>query len=99
LPVCASPNSAYYCPVSTEQLSALIQGVNGATSTVNFSVGNAATIAQMYSGNSALPLLAGPAFVTSAIFDWGLPFFYGRNVYAAVEQQPTPGGTGPYVAY
>ncbi|MFM0225558.1 DUF3443 domain-containing protein [Paraburkholderia dipogonis] len=99
LPVCASPNSSYYCPVSTEQLSAMIQGVNGATSAVNFSVGNATTIAQTYSGDSALPLLAGPAFVTSTIFDWGLPFFYGRNVYAAVEQQPTPGGAGPYVAY
>ncbi|WNC93653.1 DUF3443 domain-containing protein [Paraburkholderia sp. FT54] len=99
LPVCASPNNSYYCPVSTEQLSAMIQGVDGTTSAVNFSVGNAATIAQTYSGDSALPLLAGPAFVKSEIFDWGLPFFYGRNVYAAVEQQPTPGGTGPYVAY
>jgi len=99
LPACASPNSAYYCPVSTQSLSAMIQGVNGTTSAVNFSVGNAATISQTYSGDSALPLLAGPAFVTSSIFDWGLPFFYGRNVYAAVEQQGTPGGTGPYVAY
>ncbi|MFM0319038.1 DUF3443 domain-containing protein [Paraburkholderia nemoris] len=99
LPTCASPNSAYYCPVSTQSLSAMIQGVNGTTSAVNFSVGNATTISQTYSGDSALPLLAGPAFVTSSIFDWGLPFFYGRNVYAAVEQQSTPGGTGPYVAY
>ncbi|MFL9984347.1 DUF3443 domain-containing protein [Paraburkholderia sediminicola] len=99
MPTCASPNSAYYCPVSTASLSAMIQGVNGTTSAVNFSVGNATTIAQTYSGDSALPLLAGPAFVTSSIFDWGLPFFYGRNVYAAVEQQTTPGGTGPYVAY
>lgn len=99
LPVCASPNSAYYCPTSTQLLSAMIQGVNGTTSTVNFSVGNAASIAQTYASDAALPLLAGPAFVTSSIFDWGLPFFYGRNVYAAVEQQTTPGGTGPYVAY
>ncbi|HEX7911152.1 MAG TPA: DUF3443 domain-containing protein [Paraburkholderia sp.] len=99
LPVCSSPNSAYYCPVSTQQLSAMIQGANGTTSAVNFSVGNASAISQTYSGDSALPLLAGPAFVKSSIFDWGLPFFYGRNVYAAVEQQSTPGGTGPYVAY
>ncbi|CAB3784359.1 DUF3443 domain-containing protein [Paraburkholderia fynbosensis] len=96
---CPSPNSAYYCPASTQQLSALIEGANGTTSAVSFSVGNAASIAQTYAGDSALPLLAGPAFVTSTIFDWGLPFFYGRNVYAAVEQQATPGGTGPYVAY
>lgn len=99
LPVCASPNNAYYCPASTEQLSAMIQGVNGSTSAVNFSVANANAVAQTYAGDSALPLLAGPAFVTPSIFDWGLPFFYGRNVYAAIEQQPTPGGSGPYVAY
>ena len=66
---------------------------------MSFNVGNAASIAQTYSSDAALPLLAGPAFVTSTIFDWGLPFFYGRNVYAAVEQQATPRGTGPYVAY
>jgi Protein of unknown function (DUF3443). len=99
MPACASPNSAYYCPVSTQSLSAMMQGVNGTTSTVNFSVGNATSISQTYGGDLALPLLAGPAFVTSSIFDWGLPFFYGRNVYAAVEQQTTPGGAGPYVAY
>jgi hypothetical protein len=99
MPACAFPNGAYYCPASMQQLSAMIEGVNGATSAVTFNVGNATSIAQTYSGDAALPLLAGPAFVTSKVFDWGLPFFYGRNVYAAIEQQSTPGGTGPYVAY
>lgn len=99
LPVCASPNNAYYCPSSTQQLSAMIQGVNGVNSSVTFSVGNAVALSQTYSGDSAMPLFAGPAFVTSAVFDWGLPFFYGRTVYAAVEQQVTPVGLGPYVAY
>uniref|UniRef100_E1TKG7 Lipoprotein n=1 Tax=Burkholderia sp. (strain CCGE1003) TaxID=640512 RepID=E1TKG7_BURSG len=99
LPVCASPNNAYYCPASTTQLSAMIEGVNGTTSAVSFSVANASAVAQTYPNDSALPLLAGPAFVTSSIFDWGLPFFYGRTVYAAIEQQATPGGVGPYVAY
>ena len=99
LPVCASPNNAYYCPASTEQLSAVIEGVNGINSAVSFDVGNATALTQASSGNVVMPLLAGPAFVTSTIFDWGLPFFYGHNIYAAVEQQSTPGGTGPYIAY
>jgi hypothetical protein len=99
LPVCASPNNAYYCPASTEQLSAVIEGVNGINSAVSFDVGNATALTQTSSGDAVMPLLAGPAFVTSTIFDWGLPFFYGRSVYAAVEQQSTPGGTGPYIAY
>jgi hypothetical protein len=33
------------------------------------------------------------------LFDWGLPFFYGRSVFVAIEGQSTPGGTGPYWAY
>lgn len=99
LPTCASPNNAYYCPASTEQLSAVIDGVNGVTSAVSFDVGDATELSQTHLGEEVMPLLAGPVFVASAVFDWGLPFFYGRNVYVAVEQQSTPGGTGPYVAY
>jgi hypothetical protein len=77
----------------------VIEGVNGINSAVSFDVGNATALTQADAGDAVMPLLAGPAFVTSTIFDWGLPFFYGRNVYAAVEQQSTPGGTGPYIAY
>lgn len=99
LPVCASPNQSYYCPNSTEQLNATNQGTNGVTSAVTFSVGNAAQIWQSSGGASAMPLFAGPAFVGSQVFDWGLPFFYGRTVYAAIEQQSTPAGAGPYFAY
>ncbi|MDE1180122.1 DUF3443 domain-containing protein [Paraburkholderia sp.] len=96
---CSGGNSSYYCPTSTQQFSATIIGANGTTSAVNFSVGNAATLATTYNGDPVQPLLAGPAFVDNSIFDWGLPFFYGRSVYAAIEQQSTPGGNGPYVAY
>ncbi|WP_118181133.1 DUF3443 domain-containing protein [Paraburkholderia phosphatilytica] len=99
LPACASPDNAYYCPASTQQLGATIEGVNGTTSAVNFEVGNALTLSQTYGSDAAMPLLAGPAYVQSDVFDWGLPFFYGRNVYVAIEQQSTPGGAGPYVAY
>lgn len=96
---CASPDQAYYCPSGTEQLSAVNTGSNGQSNAVTFSVGNAAQIWQASGGGAAMPLFAGPAFVGSQDFDWGLPFFYGRNVYTAIEQQSTPGGTGPYFAY
>ena len=33
------------------------------------------------------------------VFAWGLSFFYGRNVYTAIETKSTPGGMGPYVAF
>jgi hypothetical protein len=32
-------------------------------------------------------------------FDWGLPFYYGRTVYTAVEKVATAVCTGPYVAF
>ena len=32
-------------------------------------------------------------------FDWGLPFFFGRPTFIAIEGQSTTGGTGPYWAY
>jgi hypothetical protein len=31
--------------------------------------------------------------------DWGLPFFFGQNVFVAIQGASTPGGTGPYWAY
>jgi hypothetical protein len=51
-----------------------------------------------------LPTLAGTfssasSLNTSNTFDWGLPFFYGRRVATAIENQQTATGTGPYVAF
>lgn len=46
--------------------------------------------------DSELGRLAGP-FPGS--FDWGLPFFYGRNVFTAIEGKSTPQGSGPYWAF
>ena len=99
LPICATPNNAFYCPASTQQMSAMIEGVNGAISAVSFDVGNAAELRLNHAGDSVMPLLAGPEFGTPTMFVWGMPFFYGRNIYTAVEQQSTPGGKGPYIAY
>ncbi len=83
----------FYCPASTMNLSATNQGTNGATSNVSFSVGNADS---MSSADAVLPTLAGP---NTSGFDWGLPFFYGRNIYTAIDGKSTPSGTGPYWAY
>jgi Protein of unknown function (DUF3443) len=94
LPTC--PDTAdFYCPNTPQALSATHRGVNGKTAAVTFGVANADT--QL--GNlslSVFPLLAGP---NPGTFDWGLPFFFGKNVFTAIELQPTPGGTGPYWAY
>ena len=91
--------SGFYCPTATLNLSATNQGANGTSGTITFSVGNAST---MFSGSTgdydAFSALAGP-FTPDDCFDWGLPFFYGRAVYTAIEGMDTPAGQGPYWAY
>lgn len=95
IPRCSN-NIAFYCPGATLNLSGTIQGTNGTTATVNFSVGNTNTLLQNNPAASAFNNIGGPSLSS---FDWGLPFYYGRTVYHAVVDASTPGGTGPYIAF
>jgi len=98
LPLCDGPG--LYCPADTQSLSAVNTASNGASGSVNFSVANARTSLSANHNATAFSNLAGSAPVSGNFgFDWGLPFFFGRNVYTALEGASTPGGTGPYVAY
>lgn len=93
LPVC-SDNSSFYCPTSPANLSATTTS-NGVSATVNFTVQDADTL---FSNRSAcvFPGLAGP---NAGTFDWGLPFFFGRSGFTAIESRSTPAGSGPYWAF
>ncbi|MGC1372068.1 MAG: DUF3443 family protein [Candidatus Sulfotelmatobacter sp.] len=95
---CPSTGGAggFYCPSSTVNLSATTLGINGASATVNFSVANADTMFSDDPNDAAFADLGGSA---SGYFDWGLPFFYGRNVFVSIEGKTAPGGTTPYWAY
>jgi hypothetical protein len=95
IPIC-NDATFWYCPTTTLSLSATNQGFgNGASGTINFTVGNADTLTANLNDGVANGL-AGP---NPGMFDWGLPFFFGRTVYTAIEGQNTPGGAGPYWAY
>jgi hypothetical protein len=87
----------FLCPSTTQTLSVINHGVNGVTDTVNFAVGNAHTLLSNFQ-MTAVNNLAAPNSDPYG-FSWGLPFFFGRSVFTAIENAPTPGGTGPYVAY
>ncbi|HEV2290079.1 MAG TPA: DUF3443 domain-containing protein [Candidatus Acidoferrales bacterium] len=94
IPTCTD-YTFWYCPGGTLNFSATNMGANGNSGIINFSVGNADSLVAN-PGDGAANGLAGPFPST---FDWGLPFFYGRNVYTAIDGMSTPGGTGPYWAY
>jgi hypothetical protein len=95
MPTCPSPETGFYCPSSLLNLSATNTGTNNASSTISFSIDNADTLFSN-SADTVFPTLGGP---NPGTFDWGLPFFYGRNVFVAIEGKSSPGGTGPYWAY
>jgi hypothetical protein len=96
LPNICSDNNSWYCPPGTTAYSATNVGANNATNTVNFSVDNFDTVTTAHPGDAAFSNLAGP---NTGGFDWGLPFFYGRNVFTAINGTTTPAGAGPFWAY
>jgi hypothetical protein len=91
------PAAGFYCPGSILQLSAINEGAsNGNAGQVNFAVANAEGLFSL-TNDAAFSTLAGSPI--PGMFDWGLPFFFGRQVFTAFERSPTPWGYGPYVAY
>ncbi|CAG9223167.1 conserved hypothetical protein [Paraburkholderia sabiae] len=83
----------WWCPASTQSLTATLTGTDGASASPAFSIANAQSL--FATQNYAFDNLGGP----SNAFDWGLPFFYGRRVYTAIESRLTSAGRGPYYAF
>ncbi|MDM0113668.1 DUF3443 domain-containing protein [Variovorax sp. J22R133] len=98
IPTCNVGGTGFYCPASPQSLSAVVQGANGANATVDFSIVNASTALSKNRAASAFKNLGAPLQGYPG-FDWGLPFFYGRRVFVALDGASTPVGTGPYVGF
>ncbi|MFC0402331.1 DUF3443 domain-containing protein [Paraburkholderia rhizosphaerae] len=84
----------WYCPPAQATQTATMTGVDGAAVTLSFSIANAQAL--FASSNNAFDNLAG---VSTTMFDWGLPFFFGRRIYTAIEARPTAAGNGPFYAF
>jgi hypothetical protein len=98
IPRCGT-STFFYCPTSALILPASMVGQNATSVPISFSVSNADALFSNNNGsNAAFDNLAGPSGANNS-FDWGLPFFYGRHVFFAIEGASTPGGSGPYVAF
>jgi hypothetical protein len=101
--VCADSPS-FYCPAATQNLTATNTGVQPP---VSFSIENADDLFTNNPNDSAFGTLGGPlgtAFTCSngkgsCSFDFGLPFFYGRSVFTAIDGQNVPTAAPPWFAY
>ncbi len=93
-------NSSFYCPASVTNLSATNTGSNNQQKVVNFAIDNADTLFTNNPSNSAFSTLGGPIGISN-IFDFGLPFFYGRSVFTSIDGQAVPAGAplAPWFAY
>ncbi len=102
LSVCASGSwTGFYCPQTTTALGASLRGKDGSAVPVSFSVANASKFPSQNCAFSTVgaPMTGYPTDPTIPGFDWGLPFYFGRTVYTAIETKSTPAGTGPYFAF
>ena len=100
LSACASgtPGQGFFC--TNANLSATIATLSNTPLTANFTVGDASAMFTANPDLGAYPQLAGPVgAMQSQTFDFGITYFYGRNVFAAIETRNAGGATGPYVAY
>lgn len=91
---CVGADAGFYCPASTVSFTATNRGANLTSAPVTFKIANADTL--FLSPNSAFNDLGGD---NPNSFDYGLPFFFGRNIFTGIEGQNSPGGQGPYWAY
>jgi hypothetical protein len=86
----------WFVPTATLNLSAILVGATGGSTpvTVPFSLANA--LSQMASQYAAYDNIGSPMYGS---FLWGLPFFYGRSVYTALNNVKIGTWTGPFIAF
>jgi hypothetical protein len=103
IPSCTQTEAeGFFCPGTgvVEPFSATITGVNNQQVTANFTIGDAFTLFSANPNFAAFSNLGGSAGSSgSGTFAWGLPFYYGRNVYTAMENTNAGGTAGPYFAF
>lgn len=97
-PTC-SDGSGFFCPTTETAGTAKVGSYGGtATDTVSFSIANANAL--FNTNNTAFYNLGGNV---SGVFDWGLPFFFGRTVYLGLDGTTATFNsvtkTGPYWAF
>jgi Protein of unknown function (DUF3443) len=96
-------NASWYCPGSPVQYMVTNSSQNGTSSTVTINIANADALFLANNGqNAAFSNLGGGTGTgpSTDYVDFGMPFFYGRDVFVGIENMTGPKGVvGPYWAY
>lgn len=87
--------SGFYCPAVSQSYMASLTLKNNVLSNVSFSAANAKTL--VANGNYAYNNITGQ--IGGNLFDWGLPFFFGKSVFIGITGRSSNAGIGPYYAY
>jgi Protein of unknown function (DUF3443) len=108
IPACTT-NVGFYCPSPDQNLQAtLTNSISGGSKGVSFTVTsadalfkNAKTVIGATSGLAANSgqFAAGGSVDGTKVFDYGLPFHFGKSVFVVIEGKSTTAGTGPYFAF
>lgn len=101
-PCTATDLIAFYCPPSPTTLSPTLTATNGTTTNAAFTLYsplNVANTSNVAPGLGINPTLVTPPLPFANSFDFGIPFFFGKTVYTAIEGRPAGGTQGPYVAF
>jgi hypothetical protein len=89
--------TGFYCPPSTLNFTVTNSGTNGTSGSVSFSIANADSL--FNTGFAAFNDLGGDSGTSPSTdyFDFGLPFFFGRNVFTGIAGTTVPNGVSvPY---
>jgi hypothetical protein len=87
----------FYCPGSTVSYTVTNSGTNGTSGSVSFSIANADSL--FNTDFAAFNDLGGDSGTSPATdyFDFGVPFFFGRNVFVGIAGKTVPtGASAPY---
>ncbi|WP_375391384.1 DUF3443 family protein [uncultured Sphingomonas sp.] len=103
LPPCTDADFiAFYCPASPLPLTPVLTATNGVTASGAFTLYSpfgVAADAVVAPGLGLNPTLITPPLPFANSFDFGVPFFFGRTVYTAIEGRSAGGVQGPYFAF
>lgn len=95
---CSNPYTGFLCPSNSLNLTFNNYNSQGASIPSNINIAN--TISLINSGNSAYNNLGSIlSFSGANLMDFGLPFFYGKNIQIVFNNSTSNLGNGPFWAW